>query len=66
MEPIKNSGALTNGVPASAKLEQIAPRVVNESGPVPVMDDEGAPIGMLSREHLLHVLFKDPASRARG
>ena len=59
MQPIQSSGALTDGVPASAKLEQIAPRIVHDAGPVSVLDDDGAPVGMLSREHLLNVLFEE-------
>lgn len=58
MVPCKESGSLANGVPASATLEQIAPHVMHDDRPVPVVDDDGTPIGMLTRDLLLDVFFR--------
>jgi glycine betaine/proline transport system ATP-binding protein len=45
------------GVPASAKLRDVAARVLGSEQPVPVMDDSGVPIGVITREHMIATLY---------
>ncbi len=55
----------TQGVRASDTLEHVAPHLVRADGPVPVLDEEGRPVGVLTREHLLDVLY-GPGATARA
>jgi glycine betaine/proline transport system ATP-binding protein len=45
------------GVPATAKIEEVAPRVLGSDSPVPVIDEGGMPIGMLTRQLIVDILF---------
>jgi len=49
------------GVAARATIEQVAPAVLRAPAPVPVLDENGAPVGSLSRERVLAIAFADPA-----
>jgi glycine betaine/proline transport system ATP-binding protein len=51
--PIQANG----GVPADAKVHDIAPQILMHDGPVAVLDDAGRPIGIITRERVLDVLF---------
>lgn len=53
--------AAGQGVPARATIEQVAAMVLRATGPVPVVDDAGAPIGSLSRERVIAIAFADAA-----
>lgn len=44
-------------VPGNAIIETVAEEVLNESKPVPVVDDDGKTIGVLNRTSIIHVLF---------
>lgn len=52
-QPIEGRG----GVPAAAKIEEIAREVLDQEGPVPVLDSEGRPIGILTRQTVADMLF---------
>jgi glycine betaine/proline transport system ATP-binding protein len=55
-----SDGAVPAGEPvaAEAKIEQVAARVFAQEAPVPVADDKGARLGVLTREAVLDVLVK--------
>jgi glycine betaine/proline transport system ATP-binding protein len=57
MEPADGTLAVESGVPASAKIEEVAPRVLESESPVPVLDDSGAPIGVLTRRRIVDIVF---------
>ncbi len=44
-------------VPANAIIETVAEEVLNESKPVPVVDETGKTVGVLNRTSIIHVLF---------
>ena len=44
-------------VPANAIIETVAEEVLNESKPVPVINEAGKTIGVLNRTSIIHVLF---------
>jgi glycine betaine/proline transport system ATP-binding protein len=44
-------------VPANAIIETVAEEVLNESKPVPVIDEAGKTVGVLNRASIIHVLF---------
>jgi glycine betaine/proline transport system ATP-binding protein len=46
-----------NGVSADAKIEEIAPRVLSADSPLPVLDRQGAPIGVITRDRIIDILF---------
>ncbi len=48
-----------NAIEITAKLENVAARVLGSDTPVPVVDDQGTVVGSLSREVLLQTLFPD-------
>ena len=48
-------------VPADAIIETVAEGVLNESNPVPVIDDKGKTIGVLNSKSIIHVLFGEDA-----
>src|SRR5690606_20464068 len=57
------------GVPASAKVEEIAAYVLGRSMPVPVLGDAGEPIGVLDRDAVIEIVFggpRNPGSEERG
>jgi glycine betaine/proline transport system ATP-binding protein len=62
MQPLTGAVAADGTVPADAKLEEAAPQVLAAAGPVVVVDVTGAPVGLLTRERLLELLF--PPARA--
>ncbi len=49
--------ATGDGVAANAKIEQIAPQVLESDAPVPVLDQTGAAIGQLTRKRIIEILF---------
>lgn len=51
-----------SGIRASEKLEHVASRVIHNGGPTPVLDDNGLPIGMLTRDLLLNVLYGEASA----
>ncbi len=52
------TGPLTGeGVPADAKIETVAARVLESETPVPVLDKSGATVGMLTRRRVVEILF---------
>ncbi|MGB0504857.1 MAG: quaternary amine ABC transporter ATP-binding protein [Pikeienuella sp.] len=49
-------------VPHNAIIETVAEAVLNETLPVPVVDEDGQTVGVLNRKSIIHVLFgKDAA-----
>ena len=44
-------------VPANAIIETVAEEILNESRPVPVVDEAGKTVGVLNRKSIIHVLF---------
>jgi glycine betaine/proline transport system ATP-binding protein len=48
---------LSTGVSADAKIEDIAPRVLGGDGPIAVLDDQGAAIGVITRARIIEILF---------
>ena len=46
-----------NGIDAKAKIGEVAERVLNSPAPVPVVDEDGNTLGMLSRERITKALF---------
>ena len=63
MQPLTGPVATTGTVPAAAKLDAVAPQVLAASGPVAVVDGEGRPVGVVTREQLIALLF-EPARAA--
>ena len=54
----KNSkGASKLSVPENAIIETVAEQVLNESKPVPVINEAGKTVGVLNRKSIIHVLF---------
>jgi hypothetical protein len=52
-------------VSASAKLEQIAPQVLESGGAVGVVDADGRAIGLLTRAKLIAILFGEAGANGR-
>ncbi|MGH6931967.1 MAG: quaternary amine ABC transporter ATP-binding protein [Dongiaceae bacterium] len=48
---------VANGVTADAKIEDVAPKVLSADGPVAVLDQQGALIGVLTRDRIIEILF---------
>jgi hypothetical protein len=63
MQPLAGAVPADGAVRADEKLEDVAPRVFAAAGPVVVVDAAGAPVGLLTRETLLGLLFP-PAQAA--
>jgi len=57
MIPAPGPGQGGAGVPAQAKIEAVAPLVLESEAPVPVLDDKGAPLGVLTRQRIIEILF---------
>ena len=57
MQPLNAPAPLATTVPMDAKLEAVAPQVLTAEQPVTVVDDQGRPVGVLTRERLLDHLF---------
>jgi glycine betaine/proline transport system ATP-binding protein len=57
MIAVNGAGDASGGVPADAKIEQIAPRVLESDVPIPVIDSGGAAIGQLTRKRVVEILF---------
>ncbi|MEX2647691.1 MAG: betaine/proline/choline family ABC transporter ATP-binding protein [Alphaproteobacteria bacterium] len=53
--PVPTEGS--EGVPASASIEDVAPTVLRAERPVAVLDAAGRPIGSLSRERVIAIAF---------
>ena len=66
MMPMNGDAASGRGVPASAKLDDVAPLVLSADGPVQVLDDAGRAIGCLTRDRMIELLFLDPQAQVRG
>jgi len=62
MQPITGAVATEGAVAADARLEDVAPQVLAASRPVAVVDGLGRPVGVLTREQLIGLLF--PPTRA--
>ena len=52
-----SDGDVTGGIPAAAKIEEIAGAVLTAGRPLPVLDESGRAIGTLSRERVIEVVF---------
>jgi glycine betaine/proline transport system ATP-binding protein len=55
------NGAASKGVPASARIGDVAAEILAGDRPVPVVDDEGRVIGMVRQEALIAALFPQAA-----
>ncbi|MEQ8651420.1 MAG: betaine/proline/choline family ABC transporter ATP-binding protein [Kiloniellales bacterium] len=79
MQPLSGFTGLGNDddtVPGSAPIETAAPTVLGSKGRAIVIDEQGRPIGELTREHVIDVLFgeqnredekaNDPANGSEG
>jgi glycine betaine/proline transport system ATP-binding protein len=62
MLPLDGTSLAGEGVLAGARLEAAAPLVFTSSLPIPVLDEAGQPVGRLTRERVLELLF--PAGHA--
>jgi glycine betaine/proline transport system ATP-binding protein len=60
MEPLTGAVEVEEAVLAAAKLEAVAPQVLASAGPVAVIDKSGKPVGLLTRERLIALLFEQP------
>jgi glycine betaine/proline transport system ATP-binding protein len=57
MAPVNGAADAARGIPAEAKIEQVAARVLESDAPVPVIDDGGRAIGQLTRARIIEILF---------
>ncbi|MGH6929780.1 MAG: ATP-binding cassette domain-containing protein, partial [Dongiaceae bacterium] len=57
MAAINGTIDAARGIPAEAKIEQVAARVLESDAPVPVVDDGGRAIGQLTRARIIEILF---------
>jgi len=57
MAPINGTIDAARGIPAEAKIEQVAARVLESDAPVPVVDGGGRAIGQLTRARIIEILF---------
>ncbi len=57
MAPINGTIDAARGIPAEAKIEQVAARVLESDAPVPVVDRGGMAIGQLTRARIIEILF---------
>jgi len=57
MLPLQGALPTGEGVAAGAKIEAVAARVLGADTPVAVLDAEGRPVGLLTRERMIEVLF---------
>jgi glycine betaine/proline transport system ATP-binding protein len=59
MRPLPRSrkGLNGQGVPASAKLAEVAPIVFATETPVAVIGEDGRPVGMVTREAVVEALY---------
>ncbi|WP_119462545.1 ATP-binding cassette domain-containing protein [Rhodospirillaceae bacterium SYSU D60014] len=62
MTPAGGLVSAEGGVPASAKVEEIAAYVLGRAEPVPVLGDAGEPIGVLGRDAVVEIVFGGPRS----
>jgi glycine betaine/proline transport system ATP-binding protein len=62
MQSITGAVATEGAVAADARLEDVAPQVLAAGRPVAVVDGLGRPVGVLTRERLIGLLF--PPTRA--
>lgn len=61
MEPLpRNARFDGDGVGAHQKLGDVAARVLEADGPVPVIDEAGRPIGIVTRQSMIDSLFRGP------
>jgi glycine betaine/proline transport system ATP-binding protein len=60
MQPLAGGVTSAHAVPATAKLDAVAPKVLATEGPVAVVDGDGRPIGLITREQLIGLLFEAP------
>ncbi len=51
------AGSGKNSISAKAKIGEVAEQVLNSPAPVPVLDEDGNTLGMLSRERITKALF---------
>ena len=68
MKPVNGTPPLS-GVPAAAKLVEVAAQVLESERPVGVLDDEGRVVGQLARRDVVDLLFErsaptSPSARA--
>jgi len=61
MQPWQPGVATAGEVAQSARIAQVAARVVEAAAPLAVLDAEGLPVGLLTREAVLAVLVGSPA-----
>ena len=57
MQPLGHAEVSAMTVHKDAIIETVAEAVLNEAHPVQVIDDAGAPVGILNRKTILHILF---------
>ena len=57
MLPLAGSAPAGEGVPAAAKMESIAARVLASDLPVAVLGEDGRAVGLLTRARVIEVLF---------
>ena len=50
-------GGSGSSIKATALISDVAARVIQNDGPVPVVDEKGQPVGSLSRDQVVEVLF---------
>ena len=58
MRPLVATTSIEGAVPAGAKLDAVAPRVLAAGRPVAVVDAGGRPVGQVTREQLIELLFQ--------
>lgn len=62
MRPMNGSSPTGEPVPGKAKLAQVAPLVLSGDAEHGVLDEQGATVGVLSRDDLITALFSNGAS----
>lgn len=59
----KGDSAEGTPIPATARISDVAERIIMADGPVPVADEDGKVIGTIDRAGIAHILFGSGGSR---
>jgi hypothetical protein len=57
MLPLGSEPIHAEPIPGSAKIDEVAARVLESANGITVIDDENRPIGHLTRSRIIEVLF---------
>ena len=59
MQPGESAATAGEPVRMSQRISEVAPRVLAGDGPVAVIDDQSRPVGVLTRERVLDMVFQE-------